>query len=394
MSAAVLDTVRRRPDVGDDESAPGLRVPPHSIEAESGVLSALLLDASSAWPQAAGKLQAGHFFRHAHGLIFAAVAAMTAAGHAVDVLTVFAHLQAAGIAEETGGLEYLNRLAQYAPANANVARYVEIVLKRARHREIIALLDRAIAGHFALDPISLRDAAEATQRAAQLEGEDTDAASDSERLRALTVDLAHLAGQRVSPPAFVIADWIPEGYVTLLASHGAGGKSMLGLYVAIGIAAGLPLFGKPASPPRRVLVYSCEDRAPVLHWRVQQYCAALAISPASLDGWLFLIDAGELPEPELFVAQRGSPGTSTAAFAALQRFVDERAIDILNHRQRFGHLRRERNRARFGACLHPGATAAASREAYRRGAPARACQPRREHDECHGGAIQRLDRLA
>ena len=51
----------------------GLRLPPHSIEAEQSVLGGLMLD-SAAWDQVADRVVAQDFYRHDHRLIFEAVA--------------------------------------------------------------------------------------------------------------------------------------------------------------------------------------------------------------------------------------------------------------------------------------------------------------------------------
>jgi hypothetical protein len=307
-----------------------LRVPPQSIEAESALLGELLLN-NSAWTQLDGRLHAGHFYVYAHSLIFGAIASMLAKGQPVDVITVHDHLKREGVSEHAGGLEYLNTLAQTPGAASKTERYVEIVRECATSREAIGLHNRAIEGHFRRDPLSLRDAAEATKRVALLEAQDTDVGSDSTRLRALTIDLGALAAAAVPPPAFVIPDWLPEGCVTLLAAHGQGGKSQVALYLAICIAAGRPVFGHAAKPPRRVLVYSCEDNRNVLEWRVQQYCAALEVDPADLVGWLFVIEAGELEDPELYVEQRhqGALGALTRAYREVRHYVEHEGIDII-----------------------------------------------------------------
>ncbi|MDL9998264.1 AAA family ATPase [Variovorax sp. J22P240] len=159
--------------------------------------------------------------------------------------------------------------------------------------------------------------------------EQTPRPEEPDRLLANTLDLIQLANKRQPPPAFVIADWLPEGCVTLLAAHGDGGKSQIGLYVMICIAAGLPVFGMPARPPRRALFYSCEDGLPVLNWRVQQYCAALGIPPVTLDGWLFVINAGALEDPELFVEKQATVGRLTRTYEELRALMAKHSIDVV-----------------------------------------------------------------
>ena len=114
-----------------------LRVPPHSIEAESSLLGALLLD-NATWDRVGDLLTEADFYRDEHRAIFAAVAAIVNAGKPADVVTVWEHLQQRGQGEQAGGLAYLNQVAQYLPSAANVRRYAEIVRERSVLRQLVA----------------------------------------------------------------------------------------------------------------------------------------------------------------------------------------------------------------------------------------------------------------
>ena len=59
-------------DPSSDRQVAQLRVPPHSIEAESSVLGGLLLD-NGAWDRVGDLLVEGDFYRHEHKLIFTAM---------------------------------------------------------------------------------------------------------------------------------------------------------------------------------------------------------------------------------------------------------------------------------------------------------------------------------
>lgn len=131
-------------DIPQDELMATLRVPPHSIEAEAGVLSSLLLDNKS-FDLCADLLEAKDFYRHEHKEIFGAITQMMMANKNVDVITVFESLRETGKAEQVGGLAYLNSVAQYVPSAANLRRYAEIVRDQAALRGLIAASDQ-IAG--------------------------------------------------------------------------------------------------------------------------------------------------------------------------------------------------------------------------------------------------------
>ena len=124
-----------------------LRVPPHSVEAESSVLGGLLLE-NAAWDRVGDLLTDGDFYRYEHKLIYQAVAAVVNASRPADVVTVYEHLQSLGKAEDVGGLAYLNSLAQYVPSASNIRRYAEIVRERSILRKLVAASDEIATSAF------------------------------------------------------------------------------------------------------------------------------------------------------------------------------------------------------------------------------------------------------
>ncbi len=125
---------------GEDRQVALLRVPPHSVEAESSVLGGLLLD-NGAWDRVGDLVSEGDYYRAEHQLVYGAIAALINASKPADVITVFEQLQSQGKAEAVGGLAYLNSLAQYVPSAANIRRYAEIVRERAILRKLISASD-------------------------------------------------------------------------------------------------------------------------------------------------------------------------------------------------------------------------------------------------------------
>ncbi len=123
-------------DQGQDRQVAQLRIPPHSLEAESSVLGGLLLE-NTAWDRVSDVLGEYDFYRYEHRLIFAAISALINAMRPADVITVYEQLQSQGRADETGGLGYLNALAQYVPGAGNIRRYAEIVRERSVLRKLV-----------------------------------------------------------------------------------------------------------------------------------------------------------------------------------------------------------------------------------------------------------------
>jgi replicative DNA helicase len=101
-----------------------------SHEAETCVLGALLLD-NNALDRVSDRLKSEHFFTPIHREVYAEVCAQVMAGKQADVITVFQAL---------GGrisLSDLNEFAQYIPSAANVRRYADTVIERAKSRGLM-----------------------------------------------------------------------------------------------------------------------------------------------------------------------------------------------------------------------------------------------------------------
>lgn len=124
------------------------------------------------------------------------------------------------------------------------------------------------------------------------------------------LDLRTLAQRDPVPPEFIINDWLPAGYATLLAGHGGLGKSGIALYLATCIASGLPFFGLQVAQ-RRVIYLSCEDRESVLHWRLARICAHLNVQ---LDGLHESLDVVDLVGHDAVLWER-DPSTRSALTA-------------------------------------------------------------------------------
>jgi replicative DNA helicase len=134
-------------DYGQDRQVAQLRIPPHSIEAESSVLGGLLLD-NGAWDRVGDLLTEGDFYRYEHRMVYGAIGILINASKPADVITVFEQLQSQGKAEEIGGLGYLNSLAQYVPSAGNIRRYAEIVRERSILRKLVSVSDEISTNAF------------------------------------------------------------------------------------------------------------------------------------------------------------------------------------------------------------------------------------------------------
>ena len=199
--------------VPPDREVAQLRVPPHSIEAESSVLGGLLLD-NMAWDRVGDLLVDGDFYRHEHQQIYAAIGALVNASKPADVITVYEQLQSLGKAEETGGLAYLNSLAQYVPSASNIRRYAEIVRERSILRKLVTASDEIATNAFNPQgkPVE-RVLDEAEQKIFAIGEEGSRMKQGFQSLESLVVDLLDRVQEMADNPADVTG--VPTGFSDL-----------------------------------------------------------------------------------------------------------------------------------------------------------------------------------
>ncbi len=143
---------------------------------------------------------------------------------------------------------------------------------------------------------------------------------------ACLVDLHDLAHAEVPAPAHIIERLLPERAVTLLGAHGGTGKTLLALFLAVCVATGRAFLGH-AVKRSRVILYSAEDGAAILRYRLRRILAHLGVDPAELDGWLFVLDMTQA-EPVLYREERNG-GVPTERYHWLAERVAEFAADVV-----------------------------------------------------------------
>ena len=122
-----------------DRAVQGLKIPPHSVEAEQSVLGALLLDNTS-WDFVAPILGEVDFYRTEHAVIFRTIGKLVNENKPADVLTVHEELKSTGLAENFG-ITYLNQLSSNTPSSANIRGYAQIIRDRSILRRLIQTAD-------------------------------------------------------------------------------------------------------------------------------------------------------------------------------------------------------------------------------------------------------------
>ena len=95
----------KKPELPDLRPAAG-RVPPHDLDAEASVLSAVLLS-SEAFDEVSDLLLAEHFYSDANRRIFECITELQSGGRPVDVVTVATWLRDHERLQQVGGTPYL-----------------------------------------------------------------------------------------------------------------------------------------------------------------------------------------------------------------------------------------------------------------------------------------------
>ncbi len=133
----------RRPK-GERRSASAMstldRLPPHSTEAEMGVLGCALLDPNRCIGECIEKLKddgKSAFYDLRHQTIYETLAEMFNSRMPVDLITLQQNLKDRQLLEQVGGFAYLSQLQDAVPSAANLSYYLDIVREKYLLRKLI-----------------------------------------------------------------------------------------------------------------------------------------------------------------------------------------------------------------------------------------------------------------
>lgn len=121
-----------------------VRRPPQNLEAERGVIGAILQH-DAAMNDVAAVLTPEDFFRESHGLIYRAMAEVAGRGERIDAATVYEQLDRMGRLDAAGGAEYLAECATSVPHAAFALQHAQIVRQKAVSRGLIAACEASLA---------------------------------------------------------------------------------------------------------------------------------------------------------------------------------------------------------------------------------------------------------
>lgn len=127
------------PTANDDGSVnPHYRVLPHNLEAEQGLLGALLAD-NRAYEKVGDLLRSEHFFNPAHQRIFTAISQFIDRGQMASPVTLKSYFEKDLDLKDVGGGAYLADLAASVISVINVDDYAQTIYELHLRRELIGL---------------------------------------------------------------------------------------------------------------------------------------------------------------------------------------------------------------------------------------------------------------
>jgi len=194
------------------------RLPPHSLEAEMGVLGCILLSPNDTLGQCIEKFKAGGdvFYDLRHRLVYELLVAMYDQKEGIDLVTLQQRLKDQNQLEAIGGLAYLASLPDAVPSAANLSYYADIVREKHLLRRMIQTCTSVVS------------------RVYEHEGEVDALLDEVER------DVLHISEERAETDTRTIKELVRKAITTIEDFHQRQG-------MLTGLATGFPDFDKLTS---------------------------------------------------------------------------------------------------------------------------------------------------
>src|SRR3989475_12433634 len=120
------------------------RTPPHSIDAEQGVLGSMLISPRETIAECVEKINEEYFYVPAHRTIYNVLVDLWNTGQAIDLITFTQVLRDRHLLDSVGGAAFVTSLFTFVPTAANVGYYLEIVRDKYILREIISAATESV----------------------------------------------------------------------------------------------------------------------------------------------------------------------------------------------------------------------------------------------------------
>ena len=114
----------------------GLRIPPHSLEAEQALLGSVMLRPDAIY-EVIDIVGPQSFYFEKHRTIFETMLELFTKHQPIDLLSLSTRLKEKDFLERIGGVSFLTELSGSVPSSANIKHYADIVMKKFMMRQLI-----------------------------------------------------------------------------------------------------------------------------------------------------------------------------------------------------------------------------------------------------------------
>jgi replicative DNA helicase len=298
------------------------RLPPHSTEAEQGVLGCILWSPNDSMNECITKFKGDGevFYDLRHQTIYNAVQEMYDRREAVDLITLQQQLKDKQMLDQVGGIAYLSSLQDMVPSAANLSYYLEIVQEKCVLRKMIRTCSDIVA------------------RAHEEEGEVDSLMDEAER------DILRISESRVQSSTPAIKELVKKAITTIEDFHQRQGmltglptgfadldKMTSGLHPGeMVVIAARPSMGKTSLAMNIAEHVALEERLPVGVFSLEMTAESLVLRMLCSRSRVNLRNVREG-----FLAERDFPKLTGAAgkMASAPLFIDDSAgLSILQLR--------------------------------------------------------------
>jgi hypothetical protein len=255
------------------------RLPPHSPEAEQGVLGCVLLSPNECLREVICKIPLPAFYDLRHQTLFSMLAAMYRDGIAIDVITLQQRLKDAGLLEQIGGIAYLAQLQDAVPSAANLSYYLDIVREKYDLRRMVQTCTDVVSRIYDHTG-TIEDLKFAVQSdLGDVFGNGTNGLPD-------IMDAAAFLAQPLAMPPELIAGILHKGSKLALGGNSKAYKTWLLLDLAVAVATGTDWLGFPTTKGK-VLYVNFEIQPQAWQRRIASVTKAqgVELKPGQIQLW-------------------------------------------------------------------------------------------------------------
>ena len=328
--------------------APLCRTLPQDLNAERGLLGAILIDATRVMDLCANKrLVPEAFVDPAHRSIYIAIERLSGKGLPVDGISVANFLESTGELEAVGGIQALNTLMDRTPTSSHAGYYADLVMEEYVRRSILGVVRKIEENVY--DATQSADYVLGSAEQAILgvgEGR-SQSSSTADWKTSVNATLAQLTRQLEAPGEL---SGLPTGFrrlddqlrgmhkgeMIVLAARPSMGKTSLAMNIAECVARGRDIMGRPFKTPdgqlqkHAVLVFSLE--MPQVQLTTRMLCGMAGYSARDIERGQFIKKSVVLPL--LQAAARELADTPI-------RCDDQGGLDVMELRARARHMHKK-----------------------------------------------------